>query len=151
MAASSVHAEVIELVAEERGLAVAKVQLSSRLWHDLGMYGDDAVEFFEKFQNRYGVDLTALHQNWDCHFGPEGFGSLMLLPVMVLLLLLPVPLLPLGISPILVWTLELVALLLWFWPLRQWPLKDKSIPVTVQDLVSAAETKRWPMTYEERD
>jgi hypothetical protein len=66
---------------------------------------------------------------------------------MLLLLFAPLLLMPFGISPLWVWGAEIAALLLWLWPLRQWPLKDKTIAVTVQDLVLAAETKRWPINY----
>ncbi len=33
-------------------------------------------------------------------------------------------------------------------PLRQWPLKKTTIAVTVQDLVTAAKTRHWPITYD---
>ncbi len=71
----SIEAGVIDLIAKDRGLPVAKVTLEKRLLHDLGMDGDDAVEFFEDFGKRYEVDLAPLYQNWDRHFGREGFGS----------------------------------------------------------------------------
>jgi hypothetical protein len=147
MSITSLEHEVIELVAVERGLAPAKVNLRSRLLHDLGMDGDDAVEFFEDFEKRYGADLTPLYQHWSRHFGPEGCGSPTSCLLMFLLVLSPFPLMPLGISPVWVWGLEIAALLLWLWPLRQWPLKDNTIPVTVQDLVAAAESKQWPISY----
>ncbi len=148
MAAPFLETEVIELIARERGLDRHKVTLSSRLQQDLGMDGDDAVEFFQDFEKRYGPDLALLYQHWDCHFGPEGFGSPMMFLLMLLLLLSPFPLLPFGVSPAWVWGAEIAAVLLWLWPLRQWPLKDKTIAVTVKDVVVAAETKRWPLTYD---
>jgi acyl carrier protein len=147
MTATSVEQDVVKLVAEQRGLAPQKVALNSRLLHDLGMDGDDAVEFFEEFEKRYGADLAPLYRHWHRHFGPEGCGSPTSLLVMLLLLFAPLLLMPFGISPLWVWGAEIAALLLWLWPLRQWPLKDKTIAVTVQDLVLAAETKRWPINY----
>ena len=149
MAAVSVE-DVIQLVAEERGLAPEKVNLNSRLLHDLGMDGDDAVEFFEEFEKRYGPDLTPLYEHWNQHFGPEGCGpSPVGCVVLFALLWLPLLFMPFGISPYWVWGVEIAALLLWLWPLRQWPLKDETIAVTVQDLVNAAETKRWPINCED--
>lgn len=113
------------------------------------MDGDDAVDFFRDFEERYGADLAPLYQHWDRHFGPEEFGSLFAFLIMLLLLLSPVPLIPFGVSPALVWGIEIVAVLLWLWPLRQWPLKDRTIGVAVNDVVVAADTKRWPITYNE--
>ena len=149
MAALPIEAEVLDLIAHERRLPRHKVTLSSRLLHDLGMDGDDAVEFFREFEERYDPDLAILYEHWDRHFGPEGFGSPLMFLVMLVLLFLPLPLIPLGISPALVWGAEIAAVLLWHWPFKQWPLKDKTIPVTVEDVVVAAETKRWPIAYDE--
>jgi hypothetical protein len=149
MAVLKIEAEVIDLIAHERGLPRHKVTLCSRLLHDLGMDGDDAVEFFQDFAKRYDADLTALYHHWDRHFGPEGFGSPMMFLSGIVLVLLPLPLMPLGISPALIWGLELAAVLLWLWPLKQWPLKDKTIPITVEDVVKAARTRHWPVSYAE--
>ena len=149
MAALPIEAEIVGLIAHERGLPSHKVTLSSRLLHDLGMDGDDAVEFFREFEERYDADLATLYEHWDRHFGPEGLGSPTTFLVMLVLLFLPLPLIPLGISPALVWGAEIAAVLLWHWPVKQWPLKDKTIPVTVEDVIVAAETKRWPIAYDE--
>ncbi len=113
------------------------------------MDGDDAVEFFQDIEKRYGPDLAPLYQHWDRHFGPEGFGSPMMFLVMLILLFLPLPLIRFGISPAWVWRVEIAAVLLWLWPLRQWPLKDKIVAVKVEDVVEAATTKRWPIDYDE--
>jgi hypothetical protein len=145
MAAASVQHDIIDLVAEERGLAPEKVKLHSELL-DLGMDGDDAVEFFKQFEERYDVDLTPLYEHWGAHFGPEGFGSPTSCAVMFLLLIFPLPLIPLGIHPFWVWGVEIAALLLWR-SLRPPPSDDRAIPITVQDLVIAAEMKRWPLDY----
>jgi hypothetical protein len=42
----------------------------TRLAQDLGMDGDDAVDFFDAFQQDFGVDLEDLHMHWDQHFSP---------------------------------------------------------------------------------
>lgn len=39
------------------------------LFHDLGIDGDDADEFFEEFGRTFEVDLTDF--NIESHFGPE--------------------------------------------------------------------------------
>ena len=148
MTAASLEQDIIDLVAEERGLAPERVKLNSGLLEELGMDGDDAVEFFEQFEARYGPDLTPLYQNWDRHFGPEGFGSPRSCALMFLLLISPFLFIPFGIHPFWVWGAEIAGLLLWLW-LRQPPLKNTMIPITVQDLTIAAETKQWPITYDE--
>ena len=58
------------LVAEVRGELPRNLTPDTRLAEDLGMDGLDAVEFFEKFQAMFQVDLTAMR--WDRHFGGEG-------------------------------------------------------------------------------
>jgi len=143
---TEVQREVIALVAKERGLARDNVKLSSRLRRDLGMDGDDAVEFFQEFEERYGVDLSPLYRRWDRHFGPEGYGNPRAFLIAIALLFSPLPLLPFGVSPVWVWGIAIVALLLWRWPLRWWPWRDTTIAVSVQDLVTAAETGKWPLT-----
>jgi hypothetical protein len=46
--------------------------LETRLEEDLGMTGDDAWEFLQKFGVRFEIDFTGLE--FHKHFGPEGFG-----------------------------------------------------------------------------
>jgi acyl carrier protein len=71
--------QIIKFVAEESAGQPEKIELNMRLAEDLGMDGDDAIEFFEKFQVRFGVDLS--NMKWDRHFGPEGFNPwVVLLP-----------------------------------------------------------------------
>jgi|MudIll2142460700_1097286.scaffolds.fasta_scaffold269067_2 acyl carrier protein len=41
----------------------------TRLLHDLGMDGTDAVEFMEAFSGEFDVDMSKLE--FDRHFGPE--------------------------------------------------------------------------------
>lgn len=50
--------EVAEVIAKFCGLPVVKVQPSSRLWHDLGIAGDDFVELIDKLHRRWGVTLA---------------------------------------------------------------------------------------------
>jgi acyl carrier protein len=141
--------EIIEHVAEYTGIKPEKLAATTRLLQDAGMDGDDAVEFFTEFEKRFGVDLTPLYAHWDRHFGPEGFGTPMSCLVMLVLLFAPIGLIPLGVSPMWGWGVELICFIFWIWPLRQWPLKDDTVAVTVGDLASAAETKRWPLAYDD--
>jgi acyl carrier protein len=68
---------VRSFVAEERGMKLKKVRMDSRLEEDLGMTGDDAAEFMEKFQEQFNVDLSGFEFNK--HFGPEGFNPFWLI------------------------------------------------------------------------
>jgi hypothetical protein len=141
--------EIIEHVAEQTGIKPEKLGVTTRLLQDAGMDGDDAVEFFTDFEKRYEADLTPLYAHWDRHFGPEGFGSPMSIMVMLVLLFAPIILGPFGVSPMWGWSVELAGVLIWLWSLRQWPLKDNTIAVTVADLALAAESKRWPLSYDD--
>jgi Protein of unknown function (DUF1493) len=49
-----------------------KLRLTATLSGDLGMEGDDAVEFFEKFGTEFAVDLSDLHRDWKFYFFSEG-------------------------------------------------------------------------------
>lgn len=140
--------EIIEHVAEQTGIKAEKLNAKTRLLQDTGMDGDDAVEFFTDFANRYEVDLAPLYARWDRHFGPEGIGTPTSILVMLALIFAPILLIPLGVSALWGWSVELIGIIVWLWPLRQWPLKDNTIAVTVGDLAQAAETKRWPISYD---
>lgn len=52
------------------------IHLSHRLVQDLGMDGDDTVDFFNNVHERFHTDLTHLHEHWSEHFGREGFSCL---------------------------------------------------------------------------
>jgi len=69
----------------------ARLKASDRLQVDLGMDGDDAVEFFEAFEDRFGVDLSHLRQHWSEYFAEEVssfsrmyWGALILIPYVLL-------------------------------------------------------------------
>ncbi len=63
---------VKQLVAENRGVDVDELERGFSLRTDLGMDGDDALEFFGKFGEEFGVDLSELRAGWPFFFGPEG-------------------------------------------------------------------------------
>lgn len=72
MANDDLENEVRQMLARERGLSVKRITPSSRLREDLGMDGDDAVEFFVEVNQRFGTDLSSLQENWSRYFSPEG-------------------------------------------------------------------------------
>lgn len=51
-----------------------EIDTSTRLLEDLEIEGDDAVDFFEKFENEFNIDLTSL--NLSKFFHGEGFNPL---------------------------------------------------------------------------
>ena len=63
-----------------RRFAIDRLRLrpDARLLTDLGVDGDDAVEFFKEIQRRHGTDLTTLRQGWARYFGREGIAPGML-------------------------------------------------------------------------
>jgi hypothetical protein len=69
---TNLEEDIIAFLAHETGTKGDRIQLSSRLAQDIGMEGDNAVECFGKFGEKFHVDLTALGGQWDAHFGSEG-------------------------------------------------------------------------------
>jgi acyl carrier protein len=69
----TVEDRVLDLLASERRANKAELQPEDRLLEDLGMDGDDAVDFFKSFGEMFSVDLDALWHHWKLHFSPEGF------------------------------------------------------------------------------
>jgi hypothetical protein len=108
---------VIKFTAETVGVKESNIRLETTLLGDLGLTGDDAVDFFVSYAKTFEVDLSAFR----CidHFGPEcGIGLFELIALMI--------------SPI--WK-----------PKKVDPhVAANKLPITVKDLIEAAEKKRWP-------
>lgn len=144
MQSRDLQGEVIDLIAEQCGIAREKILLSKRLSQDLGIEGDDAVDFFESVQERFGTDLTSLGQQWNDHFLPEGF------PMWHVLITLPICLvgslagfaLGLGEFPAFVMGVALVVAV--YWAVARWRPPDRMIAITVGDVVAAVEAGKWP-------
>ena len=143
MASRDYQSEVIDLVADERGLPREKVHLSDRLLQDLGMDGDDAVDFFISVHERFGTDLADLQEHWTEHFGPEGFSWLNGLVIIPAALIGGV----VGglVGPSKFWsyavgfTIAVALLAAWLWVMRRLGPPDRMVPVTVQEVVAAVE------------
>ena len=144
MESRDIASEVFDLVAEERGVARDRVKLSSRLLHDLGMDGDDAVDFFETVHERFGTDLTHLHASWKEHFGPEGFSpwnGLIIIPAAVIGGLIA------GRADLTApwgFAIAIALLVLWGGIMQRRGPPDKLVAVTVADVVHAVEAGAWP-------
>jgi len=136
--------EVLEMLAKERGLSQTKIQATSRLLQDLGMDGDDAVDFFTSLQERFGTDLTALHEGWGDHFGPEGFScwnGLVILPA-AMIGGVAAGFLDLGAAGGIALTVALLGLLLWV--MKTWGPRDTMQPITVEQVIAAVQAGTWP-------
>jgi hypothetical protein len=99
-----------------------KLSLETRIAHDLGMDGDDAVEFFKDFGEKFNVDFADLR--WDRHFAPEGGGSLGALIVLCLCVTAGFWLHELfGLLPAWGWGIVLIGAA--FWIHQRWFANDK--------------------------
>lgn len=66
-----VRTQIKQLLAQQ-GVRKEHLSFTSRLRHNLGLEGDDAVEFFSTLATRFGTDLTVLEEDWSSYFGPDG-------------------------------------------------------------------------------
>ena len=143
--------QVLAFTAERTGCHERELSLGVRLAQDIGMDGDDAVEFFEKFADRFKVDITELQKNWDKHFGPEAglapSGSLGVVVSFFMgactigwILSKYVPALALWawITVVMIFGVEVVFVYQWWFG-----KEDPCLPITIRDLVEAARTGCW--------
>lgn len=142
MTIDTIEAHVIEFVATSAEVKPEQVLLTSRVLHDLGIDGDDAVELFTGLHERFGTDFTHLYEHWSEHFGPEG------IPLSVGLVIIPAAIVGgivtrnSGMVASVTVTLALVVMSLWV-VRRLWPVKVK--PITVGEIVRAVEAGSWPV------
>lgn len=61
---------VRQFIAQFCAVDCGRIHNSATLLGDLGIDGDDAVDFFQEFRDEFGVDLSSLELSR--HFGPEG-------------------------------------------------------------------------------
>jgi acyl carrier protein len=141
--------QVRELLSKFSDRPVASITTEQSLQDDLGIDGDDAVELFTDFAERFEVDLSSLHSHWAEHFGPEGIPlrigllwMLIMTPPMLLGLWIGLPQWAAFIIGVTVW-------IAWIGPLRSWPMRSDIHLLTVGHLLEAAATKCWPVHYRE--
>jgi hypothetical protein len=135
-------------IADQFGIDPADLQPSMRLLHDLGLDGDEARRFFATFLERHPFDDSELMRNWSRHFGDEGFRPRRMLFVFSAVELAAAASVMFDAVP--PWLLYLGAVLL-LTPaavvMTARREEKRFSPVTVADLIAAAETRRWPLTY----
>lgn len=144
MQSRDLQGKVIDLIAEQCGIDREKILLSKRLSQDLGIEGDDAVEFFEHVQERFGTDLTTLVEHWNDHFLPEGiplWHGLITIPVGVVGALAGTAL---GLGDFAAFIVGVALVVALYWAMARWGPPDRMIPITVGDVVAAVESGKWP-------
>lgn len=77
---------ITNLLVEDHGIRWAKLLPSARLWHDLGVDGDDASELFQRLHEWYGTDFSPLNRQWGVFFNQEGESLRAILLTMLLLI-----------------------------------------------------------------
>ncbi len=148
---SAVEAEVVELLAQQLGIPTSRISRTSRLLEDLGVDGDDAVELVDAFAGRFSPDLESLERHWSRHFGPEGWSwpdrRLNYATLAGLALCASAAA---GLAPGLTFSAGVVVILgtlvVGVIAGRRAP---PMLPVTVGDLIEAAEAGVWPLRYED--
>lgn len=140
-----IEERVLEFVAGETGVRRRKLKLTTRLREDIRMDGDDAVEFFQAFAIMFDTDLSPLWNNWETDFGPEAVSSWPTIRALIASVLVAI-LAGSAIPGIPMWALLAAAVAIWFGLSRLQIAGggDPDMqPITVQDLVDAAMTRRW--------
>jgi hypothetical protein len=67
----ALYNRILDFVSSETTTRSQNLSGSTDIAKELGVEGDDAVEFMIKFQKEFGVDLSNFH--FDQYFGGEGF------------------------------------------------------------------------------
>ncbi|HWC99823.1 MAG TPA: DUF1493 family protein [Candidatus Sulfopaludibacter sp.] len=146
---------IVNFIVDETSINAKKVHLDSRLAQDIGMEGDDAVEFFENFHEHFHVDLSALGDHWHQHFLPEGIG----VPPLGCMVMIGVGVVAGGLlHDLFKWIpywAAMIVLVAIFCSIYTWIYgkffgepQDQKIPITVRDLVEAASSGTWVKHYD---
>ncbi len=141
--------EVInDLLRERHGIKQAKLHPSSRLWHDLGVDGDDISDLLQHLHERFGTDFSALNEHWTEFFHEEGASLRSIL--FALLMMIPSTAVTLWIAAVFKLSTGFagaigVAMFFAFWIALAWlfPGKPKR-PVTIAGLSNVIRAGEWP-------
>jgi hypothetical protein len=157
----ALETRVLTFTAIHSGVDPQKVSPMTRLAQDLDIKGDDASEFFDAFGKEFRVNLDQLNMRWDQHFHPEAG------------LMLSVAFIALGCVTLAGSLLVLFRFGGWLWSydyfspyqmyrtptwvgsgiasLLCWIVVShrnrSSIPITIADLIDAADAGRWVKSY----
>jgi acyl carrier protein len=118
----TLYSRVKSFIEDQTNVRSDELSPDTRIYHDLGVTGDDADEFLEAFRREFGVDMANF--NFDDHFTPELSAFAPLSPFFWLFMLTPT-----------------------YRKMMKRPRDAKRkfmvIPVTVMDLVKAAKEGNW--------
>jgi len=65
--------EIFIFISEEIGTSISSLDLNTSLNYDLGIDGDDAIDFFDKFQKVFHISMNNfLDNDYKNYFGNEG-------------------------------------------------------------------------------
>lgn len=70
-----IHSRIKAFIMQQAGVAAEEVTPDASLLHDFGMYGDDAVDFFNAFSKTFHVDISNFRLS--DYFDGEGGRDLM--------------------------------------------------------------------------
>jgi acyl carrier protein len=141
----SIQDRVFAFVVEHTGVRRETLMPNTRLGSDIGLDGDDALEFFQAFRKEFAVDITDLQLFWDRYFAPEGMtlstGLLFAIPGLVFGVLFThlFPHLPDWFCFALAYAFCLASLCY----LGKWRHKKRFPQVSIQDLIDTAKSGRW--------
>ena len=144
---TDVENQLIAMLAKERGLPIERIKPSSRLLDDLGMDGDDAVEFFIDVKNTFGTDISLLEENWNRHFGPEGMSCWLGIIVVPVAFLAGMIAAHFGLPNWAAFIAAIIAIVAVVWALNKIPSKNPLIPITVDELIGAVKAGAWSKSY----
>ncbi|MBV7257590.1 hypothetical protein KCG44_12430 [Pacificimonas sp. WHA3] len=144
---TDVEQQLITMLSKERGLPADRIKPSSRLLDDLGMDGDDAVEFFIDVKETFGTDISLLEENWNRHFGPEGLSCWLGVIVVPVAFLTGMISAHFGLPNWATFIAALIAIVAGVWALNKIPSKNPHIPITVDELVEAVKAGAWLKSY----
>jgi hypothetical protein len=159
--ADALEERVLMFAAVHSGIDRRKLSPMTRLAQDLHIKGDDASVFFNAYGKEFRVNLDQLNMHWDRHFQPEA--GLLLSTAFIVLgcVTLAASLLVLFrfggwfwsydyISPYQMYRTPtwvgsgIASLLCW---IVAWHRNRSAVPITIADLMDAAEAGRWVKSY----
>ena len=146
-----VEEQILAFTAKLLGTKKDDLSWNSRLLQDLGMDGDDAVEFFKQFGQKFNVNLEDLYAHWHKYFSPEGSPIIFFGMLLVLLMCIAAGFLlrdRLGILPSWGWGVALVGLV--FVSYRRWLAWHPKSPIALRDLIESARSGCWTKSPDAR-
>lgn len=139
-----VEEAIRRILVERHAVPARRVRPDARLVEDIGLDGDDAVEFVQEIERKFGTDLSGLHRDWHCRFGPEGLGwraglGAFVAPAIVLALLLARSTVAESWAALV--TVGVAASLCWLLARRsRCPARE---PITIADIADAVRRGAW--------